>query len=313
MKGNILVIDDDDDVRSSLLEFLREEGFYPAGAKSANEALKLINDEVFEVAFLDLKLPDMPGTELLKKVRQIDKDLCVIVITGYPSIDSAVTTMKDNAFDYIEKPYKITRLREVLNEAILYHRTIKGQLSINIATLGKRIKELRLEQELSLSELSRKTLFSKGHLSQIENGKSSPTISCLAKIASVLGKDIVDFFQPTDLRQYKVLPESKRNELEDKETGIKYEILTRNFGKQKIEALVWNIEPEDNIVKMTHSHRGEQLCVILEGKLELRLGIKKQTLEAGDSIHFDTTIPHSWRTVPNLKTTALLINSPPSY
>ena len=73
---------------------------------------------MFQVGILDLKMPHMSGVELFQKLREKDKDIGLIILTGYPSVDTALATLKTGAYDYLKKPYKIDDLKSIVYELL---------------------------------------------------------------------------------------------------------------------------------------------------------------------------------------------------
>jgi heterodisulfide reductase subunit A len=104
-KFRILVVDDEKIVRESTQEWLKEEGFSVTTADSGQKALELMDDAPFNMMLTDIKMPGMDGVELLEKAKQKDPDLCVIMMTAYAAVDSAVEAMKQGALDYLTKPF----------------------------------------------------------------------------------------------------------------------------------------------------------------------------------------------------------------
>ncbi|WP_300461543.1 response regulator [Desulfobacula sp.] len=101
----ILVVDDEKIVRDSMKEWLKEEGFSVSTADSGQTALDLMGSQSFNMMLTDIKMPGMDGVALLTKAKQINEDLCVIMMTAYAEVDSAVGAMKQGALDYLTKPF----------------------------------------------------------------------------------------------------------------------------------------------------------------------------------------------------------------
>jgi DNA-binding NtrC family response regulator len=117
-KGKILVIDDEDIVLMSCHRALTPEGYDVKTAKSGVEGLKMLENEPFNVALIDVKMPDMDGMEVLKKIKERWPDVAVIIITGYSAIATAVSSIKLGAFDYIEKPFTPDGILSVIKKAL---------------------------------------------------------------------------------------------------------------------------------------------------------------------------------------------------
>ncbi len=104
-KFRILVVDDELVVRDSLKEWLEDEGFQVDMAESGEEALKKLNAEAFNLMLTDIKMPGMDGVELLERARDIHRDLPVVMMTAYATVETAVEAMKIGAMDYLMNPF----------------------------------------------------------------------------------------------------------------------------------------------------------------------------------------------------------------
>ena len=116
----IFVIDDEEILRVSLTDDLKDAGYMVYDYPDAISALADINKVDVNVVITDIKMPDMDGIELLKKIKQTNSDIIVIVMTAYGSISSAVDAVKLGAYDYLTKPFqkeevllKLTRIEEI--------------------------------------------------------------------------------------------------------------------------------------------------------------------------------------------------------
>jgi DNA-binding NtrC family response regulator len=149
----ILVVDDEELQREMLGGFLQKEGFSVSLADSGETALKLCQDEFFEVALIDLKMPGMDGIELLSRLKEMNPEIQVIVITAHGSIETAVEAMKRGAFHYVNKPVDLEELKINLKKALenqkvlTENRFLKEQLEekykdLKIIGESKAIKEV---------------------------------------------------------------------------------------------------------------------------------------------------------------------------
>ncbi len=102
----ILVVDDEIGIRQSLKKILEKEGFDVVTASNGDEAFKLIRGSDIDLLISDIRMAGMDGLELLKVCKSISPYTEVIMITGYASVDTAVDSMKQGAYDYITKPFK---------------------------------------------------------------------------------------------------------------------------------------------------------------------------------------------------------------
>ena len=134
-RRSILVVEDEDIIRNTLIDILLSEGFDAIGAGSVKEALELARKRDFQVAICDVQLPDGDGVQLLKKLQQLQSHLFVLIITAYATVESAVEAFKAGAYDYLVKPvlfddlvFKLNRLfqyREVFQE----NQTLRRELA----------------------------------------------------------------------------------------------------------------------------------------------------------------------------------------
>ncbi len=139
----ILIVDDDKDLRFTVSNILKDEGFKVTTAGSAGGAFKAIKNFAPHLVLLDIKLPGMDGIRILEEIKKVDKDLIVIMITGYGGIEEAVTSMKLGAFDYITKPFDNRELVFRIQKALQTRN-----LSREIDSLKKMLKEKLIEEEL---------------------------------------------------------------------------------------------------------------------------------------------------------------------
>jgi two-component system response regulator AtoC len=114
----ILIVDDEQSQREMLAGFLQKEGYYVSTADSGESALKLCENEYFEIALVDLKMPGMDGIELLERLKKVIPDIGVIVMTAYGSVESAVGAMKKGAFHYVNKPLDLEELKLNIKKAL---------------------------------------------------------------------------------------------------------------------------------------------------------------------------------------------------
>ena len=119
-KPEVLVIDDEVEVCSFFEFYLREERNYSVDvAYNGIQARKLVQSKKYDLALVDLKLPDTDGITLLKEIKDVNPDCEVVIITGYSTIKSAVEAMKMGAFDYLEKPFdELEELDHLLDRII---------------------------------------------------------------------------------------------------------------------------------------------------------------------------------------------------
>jgi DNA-binding NtrC family response regulator len=118
MSSSVLVVDDDAQIRSLLTSILEEEGYSVETAETAKDAIKTCNKLPFDVALIDIELPDMKGTELLRIIKKIQPKIIKIVITGHPSIENAVKAVNQKADGYVLKPLNPVELLETIRKLL---------------------------------------------------------------------------------------------------------------------------------------------------------------------------------------------------
>jgi DNA-binding NtrC family response regulator len=191
----VLIIDDDVKVCEYLQELLTPDGCEVVAIHEPEQGLTLLKaKETFHIMILDLKMPGINGIQLLEQIRKIDRDVAVIILTAYPSLESATDAINLDVSAYMQKPFSGEDMRETIarvarKKGIVVRR--EDELHI---TIGKRIRECRKEKALTLKQMGRRTNLSVSLLSQIERAESSASVSSLYKIANALDVRIVELF-----------------------------------------------------------------------------------------------------------------------
>ena len=160
-KPRILIVDDDGDLRLTLCEFLQARSFVVSSARDGNEAISIIQAKPhgFDIIFTDLVMGNGPdGLDVLKLAKQLNPLSCVVVMTGYSSISTAIESIRSGAFDYLTKPFKLAEIEILANRIIEYLALIDDnkRLSSKLALVTERSAtiDLRLEKiEALLSTL----------------------------------------------------------------------------------------------------------------------------------------------------------------
>jgi len=118
MKIKILVVDDELLLRDVLFDYLNRQGYEVSLAPDAEKALEMTENYVPDIALIDIKLPKTSGIELTKLLKQSYPDLPIIIMTGYPSLDTAINAMENGANEYIVKPFRLDELTRTINKHI---------------------------------------------------------------------------------------------------------------------------------------------------------------------------------------------------
>lgn len=125
-KHRILVVDDEEIVRQSLLAWFKEDGYDVDTAENADAALRLFETGKYSLILLDIKMPGMSGMDLLVKLKEYDPNAIIILITAYASVSSAVKALKSGAYDYITKPIDPDELSHIVEKA-LYQKNLEAE------------------------------------------------------------------------------------------------------------------------------------------------------------------------------------------
>ncbi len=128
MSKSILIVEDEETLRESLKRVFTKEGFNVETAGSAEEALKLSEENIYDVIISDIILPGMDGIELLSKIKQILPEQIFIVITAYASVNTAIQALRLGAYDYIMKPIIHEEIKQVVRNALKQKRLLKENL-----------------------------------------------------------------------------------------------------------------------------------------------------------------------------------------
>jgi len=144
-KPSILVIDDDEDIRKVLSEILKDNGYNADSAETGGEAIRKAEEKFYNLALIDIKLPDMNGVELLTKIKETKPKMRKIIITGYPTLKNAVEALNRGADAYIMKPLDIEKVLATIKEQLQKQRReqkmTEKQLVQYIETRVKQIEQ----------------------------------------------------------------------------------------------------------------------------------------------------------------------------
>jgi DNA-binding NtrC family response regulator len=141
--SRVLVVDDEKSILTLLEEALTQWGYQVTAAGTGAEALAALRTQVFDAALTDVRMPDMSGLDLLREIKKRDESIEVVIMTGYPTISSAVEALKEGAYDYLSKPLILDELRHLM-QRLMERRFLRGE----VQTL-----RMRLGEELTVNEL----------------------------------------------------------------------------------------------------------------------------------------------------------------
>jgi len=135
-EAHILIVDDEAAMRDACRQTLQRDGLQVFEARNGNEALTLMAKRLYDLVILDLKMPGIDGMEVLRRIRLEHSQTPVVVITGYPSIESAIGAIKSGAVDFLPKPFSSESLRVIIGKALDYSRLrrqndlMRGQFTV---------------------------------------------------------------------------------------------------------------------------------------------------------------------------------------
>lgn len=184
---SIVALDDDADFREYARTVLEGEGHEVRLAATPDEFFKLCEERLPDVVLLDIKMGRHSGEDVLAELRRRWQRLCVIVVTGYPSLETMRQTFKQDIYDYLAKPFSLDELRLALgNAAAEFNLGGRPQDRLR-AALGRQIRLARTERGWTLKELSESSGVSVSQLSSIERGAHMPSLESLLAIGLAIG------------------------------------------------------------------------------------------------------------------------------
>jgi DNA-binding NtrC family response regulator len=180
IKERIMIVDDEKIVRESLYHWFMDEGYDVDTSENAEVALKKFDKDKYDLILLDMKMPGMSGLDLLPKLKQIDDDCFVILITAYASVPSAIQALKEGAFDYITKPVDPEELNHIVKNALQ-----QKKLKTENDQLKSKIDELIMPDNLIGESIQMKKIF------DLINTVAQTDTTVLIRGESGTGKELV--------------------------------------------------------------------------------------------------------------------------
>lgn len=186
----VLVLDDEPEVARSVGVMLDDAGYRSLVFTNPDSAIATVRKESCQIAIVDLRMPAIAGVKVVEQLKQIDDNLCCIVMTGYPDLETARQTMQHGSCDYITKPFKREELLSSVERACLRLGLIyRSEADLN-HLIGERIRAERLRQNLTLRQVSERSDLTTSQLSQVELGKNAASLWALARISNALGLQV---------------------------------------------------------------------------------------------------------------------------
>lgn len=183
---SIVALDDDADFRQYIVSALESQGHDARAVATPEEFFAVCEGRLPDVVLLDIKMGRHSGEQVLEELRKRWPRLCVIVVTGYPSLDSMRQTFKQDVFDYLAKPFSTDQLKKTLTEAGAAFGLGQRPQDRLRASLGRAVRLARAQKQWTLKDLSEASGVSVSQLSSIERGAHLPSMESLVAIAGAL-------------------------------------------------------------------------------------------------------------------------------
>jgi CheY-like chemotaxis protein len=191
----VAILDDDPSVCSLMHAALASNGFRIDVVSDPLEMEAVLRNVPYHVVILDYVIPGLESGRMLDWLREYQAEASVIVVTAYPSMDSALNCLRARTYDYLTKPFQIAQLQRTVIRCLESKGLLRISESALRESLGAAIRERRKALGLTLALMAQRTGVSLGYLSQIELGKNSASIETLYRISLGLGMRISELFQ----------------------------------------------------------------------------------------------------------------------
>lgn len=149
-RARILVIDDDESIRKTITSILEEKGYTVDAAENGKEAIRKSKAAFYNLALIDIRLPDMEGTKLLTAMRETVPKMVKIIVTGYPSLHNAVEAVNKGADAYVLKPFNVEKTLKTIEEQLEKQKGARKYSEQKISEfIETRVKELETQKTIS--------------------------------------------------------------------------------------------------------------------------------------------------------------------
>jgi CheY-like chemotaxis protein len=191
----ILVLDDDEAVCRVIQAALAPNDFKVELVSDPTQMEVAVRRQPYHLIILDYVLPGLESEQVLGWIRETQSQASIIVVTAYPSIDSALNCLRARTYDYLTKPFPIAQLQKTVMRCLEGRGLLRMSETALRESLGNAIRERRKALSLTLAQMAQRTGVSLGYLSQIELGKNSASIETLYRISLGLGIKMAELFQ----------------------------------------------------------------------------------------------------------------------
>ena len=191
----ILILDDDPSICSFIRQLLGNDGFMIDSLSDPSQVEGWLKGQQYHLIIMDYILPGLNADQIFTWVRDHQRDASVIVVTAYPTVESALNCLRARTYDYLTKPFQPDQMRSLVVRCLESKGLLRMTEEALRETLGNVIRDRRKFLKMTLQQMSERTGVSLGYLSQIELGKNSASIETLYRICLALGIKMSELFQ----------------------------------------------------------------------------------------------------------------------
>ncbi len=191
----MLVVDDEPTICQLVQDVLTRPGIIIDTVSDPAKLESTLQAHSYHIIIQDYVLPGVAPEQIFEWLKAYQPDASVVIVTGYPSVDSVISSLRARAYDYLTKPFDVAQLRGVVQRCLESRGLLRLSEEALRELLGQAIRERRKSLGLTLAQMAERTNVSLGYLSQIELGKNSASIETLYRICLGLGIRMADLFQ----------------------------------------------------------------------------------------------------------------------
>lgn len=190
----MLVVDDEPTICHLVQDVLSRPNFVIDTVSDPARLEAALQAKSYHIIIQDYVIPGVEPEQIFDWLKAYQPEASVIIVTGYPSVDSVISSLRARAYDYLTKPFDVAQLRGVVQRCLESKGLLRLSEEALRELLGQTIRERRKALGLTLAQMAERTNVSLGYLSQIELGKNSASIETLYRICLGLGIRMADLF-----------------------------------------------------------------------------------------------------------------------
>jgi response regulator RpfG family c-di-GMP phosphodiesterase len=252
---NILIVDDESDFRTLLVEALESMGYLCEGAETAEAALDMARRKHYAIIFTDLNMPGgLSGLDLLQAVQRIDPNTFCILMTGYATTDSAIQALKNGAYDFIQKPFKLAELDASLQRALNHYKTLreneayKTLLEARVEERTREVVKLKDDIENLFEGFVQAAVFAIEARDPSTSGHSNRVATLTVGLAEAVNRTEGGQYGAIHFNEHKLKELRYASLLHDfGKVGVREEVLTkaRKLGPERLERILQRLYQRD--------------------------------------------------------------------